>query len=555
MDAAAWYVQTRGSLSGYANLESDADSIEAIGTAFPVVFFIVAILISLTTITRMVEEDRSLIGTYKSLGFTDREIRRKYLVYAGAAGICGALIGTVLAFIGLPSFIFIVFDIMYLLPGYSWHFLPLNGILGPVIFLGGILLAAALAVRNELKQVPASLMRPLAPRAGSRILLERIPPIWKSMSFLQKVTARNLFRYKKRLFMTIFGIAGCTALMLFGFAIRDSVQDLSPRQYEETFRFDLMSVAEEEERAAMFRTLEEETLVTDRIDLVITSADLKNPEGKSTSVTVMAVDSDDDLSSYVNLENQSEGELVLEDGVVYVTRNAANVLGLSKGDSAELQLVDLKKAEIILSGLTENYLGNYLYMTSATYEQYFGTWQANASLAHLQGTEAQQIAFTDALKEVEGVLSVTGIAELESQFSGAFLLINMVVAIVILMSAALAFVVLFTLSNTNISERTRELATIKVLGFFNPEVHSYINRETMILTGIGILLGMPLGYLFAQSLTIILNLPSIYLAVSLKPRSYLYAVLLDVLFVFLVNAVMNRSMDRIDPVEALKSVE
>ncbi len=552
---AAWYVQERGSLSGYANLESDADSIEAIGTAFPVVFFIVAILISLTTITRMVEEDRSLIGTYKSLGFTDGEIRRKYLIYAGAASISGAVIGTILAFIGLPSFIFIVFDIMYLLPGYSYHFIPVYGLTGPLVFLGGILLASALAVRSELKQVPAALMRPLAPKAGSRILLERIRPLWRSMTFLQKVTARNLFRYKKRLLMTIFGIAGCTALMLFGFAIRDSVQDLSPRQYEETFLFDLMSVADGDESEAMYEYLEESSLAADRIDLEITSADLSNAQGKTTAVTVMITDSKDDLSSYINLENKDTGELYMENGIIYVTRNAANVLGLSAGDTANLKLADLQSAEITITELTENYLGNYVYMTTDTYEEYFEGYQLNASLAHLNGSAEEQIAFTDELKEVDGVLSVTGIAELESQFNGAFMLINMVVAIVLVMSAALAFVVLFTLASTNISERQRELATIKVLGFFDPEVHMYVNRETMILTGIGILAGMPLGRLFAQSLTVILNLPSIYLAVSLKPRSYLYALILDVVFALLVNVVINRTMDRIDPVEALKSVE
>ncbi len=555
MREAMWHIQDRGSISGYANVESDADSIEAIGTVFPIVFFIVAILISLTTITRMVEEDRSLIGTYKSLGFTDGEIRRKYLVYAGCAGIIGSAFGTFFAFIGLPAFIFLVFDIMYLLPGYTFHFIPLYGILGPAIFTLGILFASAIAVQNELKQVPASLMRPLAPKAGSRIFLERIRPIWQSFSFLQKVTARNLFRYKKRLFMTIFGIAGCTALMLFGFAIRDSVADLSPRQYEETFRFDLMAVADSDETDPMFSFLKESDQVSDSIKLSITSAELKNAAGKSTTVTTMVVPKGEEITGFVQLQNRENGDLQLRDNVIYVTRNAANVLGLKEGDSAELKLVDLQSAEIIITSLTENYLGNYLYMTDATYGKYFEDFEINAALAHLSGSDEEQIRFTDALKEEAGVLSVTGTAELESQFSGAFMLINMVVAIVILMSAALAFVVLFTLATTNISERARELATIKVLGFYDPEVHLYINRETMILTGIGIIIGMPLGRLFAESLTIILNLPSIYLAVSLKGRSYLYALLLNVIFALIVNWVIGRSMDQIDPVEALKSVE
>ncbi len=555
MKSAEWYLQDRGSLSGYASIESDADSIEAIGTVFPVVFFIVAILISLTTITRMVEEDRSLIGTYKSLGFTDREIRKKYLIYAGAAAICGSVIGTIFAFIGLPAFIFTVFDVMYLLPSYSWHFVPLYGIAGPAIFIIGILLASGLAVKNEVKMVPASLMRPLAPRAGSRILLEKIKSLWSRLSFLQKVTARNLFRYKKRLFMTIFGIAGCTSLMLFGFSIGDSVADLSPRQYEQTFLFDVMSVADSDNTEPMITFINEENSVKDAILLHMTSAELKNTEGKSTVVTVMVIPSEEDLSSYIHLENKDSGELLLQDGTIYVTRNAANVLGLTAGDPAILKLADLQNAQIDISALSENYLGNYLYMTDKTYEKYFDKYEINAVLAHLSGAKEEQIALTNRLEEVDGVLSVTGIAELESQFSDAFLLIYMVVAIVILMSAALAFVVLFTLASTNISERARELATMKVLGFFDPEVHTYINRETVILTGIGILLGMPLGRIFAESLTIILNLPSIYLAVSLKPLSYLYALILNIVFTAIVNFAIGKTMDQIDPVEALKSVE
>ncbi len=555
MKAAEWYVQDRSSLSGYANIESDADSIEAIGTVFPVVFFIVAILISLTTITRMVEENRSLIGTYKSLGFTDREIRRKYLIYAGCAGAGGSMIGTVLAFFGLPAFIFTVFEVMYLLPDYLFHFVPAYGIAGPVIFTGGILLAAALAVRNELRQVPASLMRPLAPRAGSRIFLERLQPIWKRLTFLQKVTARNLFRYKKRLLMTVFGIAGCTALMLFGFAIRDSVEDLSPRQYEQTFMFDVMSVAQTGEEESMLTYLEKSDLVSMLLPLHLTSADLSNAEGKTTQLTVMTVPAGEDIAEYVNLANKETGTLTLSDGEMYVTRNAANVLGLASGDTAQLKLADLQNAQIEITELTENYLGNYLYMTQDTYESYFTDFEINAALACISGTDEEQIAFTDALKKEDGVYSVTGVAELESQFTGAFMLINMVVVIIILMSAALAFVVLFTLASTNISERERELATIKVLGFFDPEVHIYINRETIILAGIGMLIGMPLGWLFAQTLTVILNLPSIYLAVSLKMRSYVYAVLLNVIFEMIVNAAIGRSMDRIDPAEALKSIE
>ena len=226
---------------GYANVKSDAASIEAIGTVFPIVFFVVAILISLTTITRMVEEDRGLIGTYKALGFTDREIRRKYLVYACAASVSGGILGNMCGFVLLPEIIFRIFDTMYLFPDYLLRFAPLLGCGGAALFVAGIVIATACACKAELVHMPAVLMRPKAPRAGSRVLLECITPVWKRLSFLNKVTARNLFRYKKRLFMTVAGIMGCMALLLFGFAVRDSVTDLLPRQYENVYRYDVMA--------------------------------------------------------------------------------------------------------------------------------------------------------------------------------------------------------------------------------------------------------------------------------------------------------------------------
>lgn len=555
IDMTQWYVQDRTSLSGYANVESDAESIEAIGTVFPVVFFVVAILISLTTITRMVEEDRGLIGTYKALGFTDREIRKKYLLYAFAASVFGSILGNVVGFIVLPAIIFIIFRTMYVLPAYVFLFDALYGTAGPAIFIGGIVGATAIACKTELLQMPAVLMRPKAPRLGSRVLLERITPIWNRLSFLNKVTARNLFRYKKRLLMTISGIMGCTALLLFGFAIKDSVTDLMPRQYEQVYRYDVMVAAVAEDNEQLLSYVRNQEEVASYQNVQIETVKLKNAQGDEEKVQLFVVPGDAEFTTYIYLENLEGEAVALADGDIYVTRNASEVLEFNAGDTVLLQRLDLEQKEAKVTSIVKNYLGNNIYMTQATYEELFGAYEPNGVLLKLSENCANPQAYARELNEKEEVVSCISTAELKAEFSQAFALINMVVYIVIIMAACLAFVVLFTLSTTNISERQRELATIKVLGFYDREVHLYVNKETMILTGVGILCGIPLGYAFAQTLTVILRIPSMYLAVSLHLESYLMAAGMSLVFALVVNVITNRSLNGIDPVEALKSIE
>ena len=555
MDMAQWYIQNRNSLSGYSNVKSDADSIESIGTVFPIVFFVVAVLISLTTVTRMVEEDRGLIGTYKAMGFYDREIRRKYILYAFSASAAGSVIGTIGAFVILPLIIFYIFSIMYLLPTYQFKFDLLYGLGGPIVFVGGILVATIIACRNELIQTPVALMRPKTPRNGSRVLLERFPFIWNRMSFLNKVTARNLFRYKKRLLMTISGIMGCMALLLFGFAIKDSVMDLVPRQYEETFLYDAMAVASGTDNQPLLGYLEGDNNIESYLDAIISSVKVENEAGRTESVQLIVVPTGEELKDYICLHNLQGEEIELEDGKVALSENATILLGITEGDTAIIQTMALDQAGLPVTNIVKNYLGNYLYMTEATYEAYFDEFVPNGALIHLSENCKDPVLYCTALGKQEGVMTCVNTEEMKDQFSDAFMLINMVVYIVIIMAATLAFVVLFTLATTNISERQRELATIKVLGFYDNEVHSYVNKETMILTGIGILLGVPLGYAFAQTLTVILSLPSIYLEVSLHTVSYFIAGGLSLAFAFIVNKITDKSLDDINPVEALKSVE
>ena len=549
-----WYIQDRSSLSSYSNIESDAASIEAVGTAFPIVFFTVAILIALTTITRMVEEERLLIGTYKALGFRNIEIMKKYLLYAGSACLLGGIIGDIGGFLLLPKFVFSIFQTLYLIPNYSLQFDVWYGIGGIALFTGGILVAVWIAVHEELRHMPAVLMRPKAPRTGARVLLERIRPLWRNLTFLNKVTARNLFRYKKRMLMTVFGIMGCSALVLCAMAINDSVSALIPRQYEHIYRYDLMVMMDD---AHVYQSLSKDDEVSECLTLLVDNATIKSSGNKEERVQLMVFSEQADVASYLSLEDLNGDPVTLEKGDVYVTQNASQVLDFSVKDTIRVQNSNLKEVRVKVTGIVQNYLGNTIYMGENTYESLFGSYEDNAVLANFKGniSEQQKDSYVQKLEDRDGVLSVVSTSSMQDAFETSFSLITSVVYLILAMAAALAFVVLFTLSTTNISERIRELATIKVLGFYDKEVHSYVNKETLLLTLLGILVGLPAGTILAQSLTYVLNMPSIHFAVTIRPISYLYTVLLSFGFAVVVNLITNRVLNHIDMVESLKSME
>lgn len=549
-----WYIQDRSSLSSYSNIESDAASIEAVGTAFPIVFFTVAILIALTTITRMVEEERLLIGTYKALGFRNIEIMKKYLLYAGSACLLGGIIGDIGGFLLLPKFVFSIFQTLYLLPNYRLQFDAWYGIGGIALFTGGILIAVWIAVHGELKHMPAILMRPKAPRTGARVLLERIRPLWRNLTFLNKVTARNLFRYKKRMLMTVFGIMGCSALVLCAMAINDSVSALIPRQYEHIYRYDLMVMTDD---AHVYQSLSRDDEVSECLTLLVDNATIKSSGNKEERVQLMVFPEQADVASYLSLEDLNGDPVTLEMGDVYVTQNASQVLDFAVNDTVRVQNSDFKEKRVKVTGIVQNYLGNTIYMSENTYETLFGSYRENAVLANFRGniSEQQKDSYVQKLEDRDGVLSVVSTSSMQDAFETSFSLITSVVYLILAMAAALAFVVLFTLSTTNISERVRELATIKVLGFYDKEVHSYVNKETLLLTFLGILIGLPAGTILAQSLTYVLHMPSIHFAVTIRPISYLYTVVLSFGFAVIVNLITNRVLNHIDMVESLKSME
>ena len=562
IDMTKWYVQDRTSLSGYSNVETDASCIESLASVFAVVFFVVAILISLTTVTRMVEEERGLIGTYKALGFTDREIRKKYVSYALLASLFGGVLGDLGGFVILPEVLFIFFDVMYMLPHYYIQAQMVSGTVSVLLFVIGIAGAAYVACFAELKHLPAYLMRPKSPKMGSRVFLEYITPLWKRLSFLNKVTARNLFRYKKRFFMTVLGIMGCTALLVFGFAIKDSVSELMPMQYEGVYQYDLLAAVAAEDNEKLISYMEHDQDVEQYLNMQVETIKLINAQGENEKVQMIifpdeALDNaaDNTYESYLTLTDREFAPCILEEEGIYVTENAALILGLKEDGNVKVQKLDLSQEETKVAGIVKNYLGNNVYMTQTAYEALFGVYEPNGILANLKDSCQDQIAFADTLSKEDWILSAVSTEELKEGFSAAFTLINIVVYVVLLFAAGLAFVVLFTLANVNISERVRELATIKVLGFYDKEVHSYVNKETLILTGIGILLGLPVGAAMSHSLTSILNMPSIYFAVTIYKKSYLFAAGLAFLFALLVQCMTDRTLNVIEPAEALKSVE
>ena len=550
-----WYVQDRSALGSYSSVDSDASSIEAIARIIPVIFFIVAVLVGLTTATRMVDEERGLVGLYKALGYSRWRILSKYLAYTVLAALVGGVIGDVAGFVAIPYVLFYIFQAMYLLPLFSLQFSVFYAVLGVVAFVVGIAGATLVTCQNDLRETPASLMRPFAPRAGARILLERVRPLWCRLSFLNKVTARNLFRYKKRLAMTVFGIMGCTALLICGFSIKNTVESLAPRQYDQIYRYDLMAATTADDYDACLSELESSPEVIDLDPIGVDNVTVEYGGAKE-SMQIYVVSEGTSIEPYVTLETLDGTPIDLDEAGVVITNNAATVLGMGEdGDECVLTKSDLSEAGLTITSVTRNYLGNAVYMTQEAYEELFGPLELNGFYAHLTGSREEQREFADDLERDERFLSVTSVAKMHEQFEESFTLINVVVYVVIALAAGLAFVVLFTLSTVNIGEREREIATIKVLGFRRGEVRTYINKETFLLTLIGILVGLPAGWALSESFTYILKMPSIFFDVVVDPWCYALAAAFTVVFAIAVSLLTNRMLDRVDMVGALKSPE
>ena len=592
-----WYVQDRSQIGGFSSLKSDLESIQSLGNAFPIVFLLVAVMMSLTAMARMVEEDRGLIGTYTGLGYGRLAVASRYLLFALFACLIGGGLGLIAGFLGIPAFLLVVLRGLYVMPDVRLEYDWLYGTAGVALFVIGVLAAAVYACVQEMRQKPASLMRPKAPRAGSRILLERIKPLWNRMSFLGKVTARNIFRFKSRLIMTVGGVAGCTALIVCGLAINDTVAALGAKQYQDVYQYDLMVVANDDDADAMRQKVASDGRVTSSMDVRVESGDLTGDSGSESIQLVAVPDSEcSEFGKMVTLQpvrsswvDGAADTVSLGDDGVIVSQSAASAMGVKAGGMVTLTNGDDTQAEAHVSAVIRSVIGSDVYVSETYYRQLFDTAASgtpsassvsdsgesdnqngesgtsngassngqqlvwNAMYANLKGSGESQAAYAEKLEDDDAVMKAVSCAHMAESFK--FDLMGAVVALIVALAGGLALVVLFTLANTNVSEREREMATLKVLGFFDKEVHHYVNREMMVLTMMGVVLGLPLGRFVGGLLTAALNMPALYFEVECTPLSYVIAAGATMAFALLVQLLVNPVLDRIDPISSLKSVE
>ena len=554
---AKWYVWDRSDNDSIAGLKSDVSFIQEVTRAFPIIFFLVAILICLTTMTRMVEEDRGLIGTYKSLGYSNYRISMKYIFYAVLACVIGGLLGNIIGFVALPKVIEIIMSNLYVLPTFQLSYNAGYGLTGFELFLVGIVGATAISCAEMLHQRPAELMRPKAPKAGNRILLERVPFIWRQLNFLNKVTCRNLFRYKKRAIMTIVGITGCTMLIVLAFGVKDSVGGLMSDQFDHVTVYDAVVATDSLNTDEMDQLADEwktHGKVSDAQQLQIKNLTLRSRSG-SLDIAVMVIPENADLGRYVHLYDSGSNKVMeLPQNGIVVTQNAAKKLALTRGDIVSMQNEDNLEHDFPVAFVAENYAGNYVYVSESCYQAAFGDYSGTSFLLNLTNNKDDQNWLKD-LSVDDRIISVSSSQVVRNAFNDVNDLVTMVVYLLISMSAVLALTVLFTLSNINISERERELATIKVLGFQHDEVYSYVNRETFILTLFGILCGLPAGFGIAYGILANVSIAGVAFKVRVSMISYLIAAVITLIFALLVNKMTNKGLREINMVEALKSVE
>lgn len=556
-----WYVLDRNAHYSYVDYGQTADRIDAIAKIFPVFFFLVASLVCLTTMTRMVDEQRGAIGIYKALGYSNKDITAKYVLYAGVASLIGGIAGLCLGMRVFPEVIYRSWSMMYTLPELQTvPQLPLM----IISLLTGMLvttLTAVQACKRELKEVPASLMRPKAPAMGKQIFLERVQCFWQRLSFSQKVTVRNLFRYKKRFYMTIIGITGCCALLLAGFGLSDSISQVVKKQYQEIFRYDLnvtyTATSTPAEQQSIINLLKKDANVDSYILCTRSNAKVKSTQEDIAATLIIPSDTDK-LSNYITLRHRhNQDPIEIPDKGVIINEKLAKELDVRIGDAIELDNGDGARKKVEIAAITENYVFHYAYMSPAYYQEIFRLEpKVNNLMIKLSETSsAIENDLGSTLIKSESVASVEFYTAVAATFEDTVNILNSIVIVIIISAGLLAFVVLYNLTNINISERIREIATIKVLGFYNNEVASYVYRENIVLALIGSVVGLLVGVVLHRFIMISLEQNGIMFGNHLELVSFFYAALLTLGFVMLVNLFMNRRLKNIPMVESLKSVE
>lgn len=561
LKAPKYYVLSRSDNPGYSEYRDNADRITALSEVFPLFFFAIAALVSLTTVTRMIEEQRIQLGTLKALGYSNFDISLKYLVYATTASLVGSLFGLIIGYELLPRIVYNAYGMIYDLPKLEISYYLNYALISIAIAIICTGVSAWIVLREDLKSTPAVLMRPKAPKIGKRIFLERITPIWKRFNFIEKVTARNLFRYKARMLMTVLGIAGCMALIITGFGLKGSVSDLGKLQFGKVIKYDAMVIfnkdASKEDTKSYEDVMQKQSKINERLNIyqerLKTKASGVNPQ----EVVLMVPENQNELNNFITLDNRKTGEVYkLNDNGAIVSEKLAKLLGLKKGDTIELKNSDNQSFKVKIDEITENYAGNYIYMSKGLYKKVFNKDpNYNAELLKYNADSKWEDDLAQTLSKENKVLTTSFNRPIEENFQNSMSSLNIVVVVLTVSAAILAFIVLYNLTNINVSERIRELSTIKVLGFYDKEVTMYIYRENIILTIMGILLGSVLGRVLHFYILKTAEMDNMMFNPSLHWSSFVYAGILTFIFSTVVMIIMHIRLKHVNMIEALKSNE
>lgn len=554
-----WYVLDRSNNPGYADYGTDAERVDNVAAVFPVFFILVAVLVCLTTMTRMVEEQRTQIGTLKALGYGKGAIMFKYLFYAASASLLGSVVGLAVGMKLFPIVIFAAYSILYRIPAFEAPFKLDYAFWCTLVAMLCVVLSAFTACFAELMSQPAKLMRPKSPPSGKRVLLERVGFLWKRLSFIQKVTVRNIFRYKKRVLMTVVGIAGCTALMLTGFGLQNSISSILPKQFGEIFIYDAVAAVEDDiapaDMEVLNRQLDENPHIQKHMGILQKTYDVTN--GKTVkNANLFVPQRPGEIDEYVTLRTRVGGDALTlpEDGVV-ITEKLAKMLDLKAGSAITINLPDGGSVQANVSGVTENYASHYVYLSPDCYERLFGKQPVyNCVMMNTDGEEVQK-PLSEELINLDHVLGVSFVEDIGSRFRDVLGSLNYVVLAVIISAGVLAFIVLYNLVNINVSERIRELATIKVLGFYDGEVSAYVYRENIACTFMGIGAGLIGGIFLEHFVVQTAEVDMVMFMPNINPMSFVWAGVLTLAFTLIVNVVLHFTLKKIDMVESLKSIE
>lgn len=553
-----WYILDRNTNTGYVSYSMDADRIANLAAVFPLIFFLVAALVSLTTMTRMVEEQRTTIGGLKAMGFSRGSIAIKYVGYGFLSSVIGAVLGLAVGLTLLPWIICTAWSAMYTIGDIHYSFEAATSLLAAGAAVGTVTLAALLACFSTLAATPAQLMRPKAPPVGKRIFLERITPLWRKLSFHYKITLRNLFRYQKRFWMTVAGIGGCAALIVTAFGVRGSIMGVMEEQFDVLYHYTAQVGLVDEitplELEEVEDTLSESGLVDDSLACRVETVTAQS-ESYTLDCYLQTTPSQEELSRFVELRHRTDDvPVTLPDDGAVITEKMASLLGVEVGDTITLD--GESRVTITVADITEHYVQHYIYVSDTYYETLFGEAPTtNTVLVDFPVEESGAGELESQLVSLDGVSSLTLLSDTADTFSSSMESVDYAVILIIFCAAALAFVVLMNLTNINITERLRELATLKVLGFYNREVSAYIYRENAILTVFGVLAGMVLGKFLHQWLILTVEVDMVMFDRVLDLSSYLWAAVLTVVFSLAVNLTARRKLRDLDMVEALKSVE